>query len=1011
MNITNINVLYTGTYPLVSESLVSIASDLSIAAEIIDICYFDEHPLTADQSIVILDFCDNFDNLTRIIRKIRSAANHTSIAVVRDTEQSVPDTIRSLVSAVITHNDALDTHILHFILSTLDISPVKRQLIIMCRQIALNGNTDQFKQTADYLDDIAWILNTGTIKMIYVNPSMNHYIGLSVEESQSLSQRELFDNTSFAIISDFITQYNHQPQSRFIEYTSESTCKNGNKIHIKTAGYIFYDPHGVQCIAGISRKIEPHALPREYSIPEPINPVFADSPISIFIIDEGQIVYANNSAKHMLGLTCSDDLINTRFSDLFTKITHEYITSAHNSILNKGEFRHIHDATIRRIDDTIINTDIIAIKTEFNGKQCISVFVNDRSADIGKDDDRLFRSAVEHAPDAVLLLKGHTIVYCNQAAYTLFKVTHSAEVTGHRIYDLVHYNDVPRLRNRYDHYLSKGKRPPSEKFTYLAVDGSLLHVEATSTPFIYDNSTATLLFLKDVSLKKKAEEALLKSASYIEAIYRSTPSAIGLVSSGIICEANNQIFEMTGYTPPEIIDSPFTKLFPSHDEYARVRNKLQESSKSGKSEHFESVLSRKNGTLINVLFQGIHFPQSGNNCTYIFSALDITSRKITELKLAESETELKAIYESSPIIILLLDSSFAVRRANKAALDFAHVTEFIPGMHIEDIIRCNKFNRRDCTMQNRGCALKNILDDTLSNGIVFNSKEIILDITIDNISRQNTMYVSSQRTDIAGERMILMCIEDITENKRLIDTLQQIQKLDTIGKLAGGVAHDFNNILSALSLHVSLLLNDITITDRLRDEFTMMDTNIKRGINLTKKLLLFGRRETMKLTRIDINSLLSDLIKLLSRILGGNITINYTPSDHTAFINGDAGMIELAIINLCVNARDAMPQGGTITISTGLIDIVHPDICPVKSGLYSTITVEDNGIGLAEEEKKHIFDPFYTTKQYEIGTGLGLSVVYGIIKKHHGHITATSEKERGTRFDILIPYNNGEMEP
>jgi signal transduction histidine kinase len=256
-----------------------------------------------------------------------------------------------------------------------------------------------------------------------------------------------------------------------------------------------------------------------------------------------------------------------------------------------------------------------------------------------------------------------------------------------------------------------------------------------------------------------------------------------------------------------------------------------------------------------------------------------------------------------------------------------------------------------------------------------------------------------------------MCIEDITENKRLIDTLQQIQKLDTIGKLAGGVAHDFNNILSALSLHVSLLLKDNTITDRLRGEFTMMDTNIQRGINLTKKLLLFGRRETMKLTRIDINSLLSDLIKLLSRILGGNVTINFTPSYHTVFINGDAGMIELAIINLCVNARDAMPQGGTITISTDLINIAHPDICPVKSGAYSKITVEDNGIGLSEEAKKHIFDPFYTTKQYEIGTGLGLSVVYGIVKKHHGHITATSDKETGTRFDILIPEYNDEMAP
>ncbi|HNX57669.1 MAG TPA: PAS domain S-box protein, partial [Spirochaetota bacterium] len=571
------------------------------------------------------------------------------------------------------------------------------------------------------------------------------------------------------------------------------------------------------------------------------------------------------------------------------------------------------------------------------------------------------------------------------------------------VFDFISPGDVPRTEARFKTYLDLGKRPPKEEFTYLAVDGSLLHIEVNSLPFTYGDKPATLAFLEDISLRKKAEKALIKSASHIEAIYRSTPNVIGLVSSGVICEANNQIFEMTEYAPEEIIGTAFRNIFPTESEYQRAHKLLIESNDSESREHFETSFRKKDGSIIPVLMKGTHFSQADNDCTYIFSALDITARKTAEKILAHNKEELKIIFENSPFIILLLDSNLKLRRVNKAALDFARLDEFSDSLRIEDIIRCGKHFRGLCNDNNPSCSMRRILNETLSHGTVFSREEI----SIDNGSvDHSSLLVSSCRTEVYGEKMILLCIEDITEKKKLNETIRQMQKLDTIGRLAGGVAHDFNNILSGLLLHISLLKGDHAFQEKFGNDIRMIEANIQRGMNLTRKLLIFGRREVMNFTAIEINSIISDLVRILSRILGGNIAIEFIPSGGELRIQGDAGMIELAIINLCVNARDAMPEGGKIIITADKRLTINPESHHGEPEPFVQISLEDNGAGLSNEAKSHLFDPFFSTKQTDIGTGLGLPVVYGIIKKHHGWINAKSREGKGTRFDIYIPEHN-----
>ena len=256
--------------------------------------------------------------------------------------------------------------------------------------------------------------------------------------------------------------------------------------------------------------------------------------------------------------------------------------------------------------------------------------------------------------------------------------------------------------------------------------------------------------------------------------------------------------------------------------------------------------------------------------------------------------------------------------------------------------------------------------------------------------------------------ILMRCVvRDITEKKKLEQKIMQAQKIDSIGNLAGGVAHDFNNILASILGSSSIMRRRMDETDKWFPFVEIIETAAKRGASLTRQLLTFARRSTVEVHPVDIHAILNETVHLFERSVNPNINIVKILTPDVVVVNGDEGQIQQAMLNIFINARDAMPAGGALTIETSAVQYPDQDKNGLpgetRSGSFVSIKVVDNGIGMSKEVQQRMFEPFFTTKEQGKGTGLGLSVVYGVVNGHGGYISVQSEPERGTTFTILLP--------
>jgi signal transduction histidine kinase/ActR/RegA family two-component response regulator len=253
-------------------------------------------------------------------------------------------------------------------------------------------------------------------------------------------------------------------------------------------------------------------------------------------------------------------------------------------------------------------------------------------------------------------------------------------------------------------------------------------------------------------------------------------------------------------------------------------------------------------------------------------------------------------------------------------------------------------------------------------------------------------------------------VTDITSRKMLEEELRQAQKMEVIGQLAGGVAHDFNNILAAMTLNLGLLRVEVESPAQGESESESalhnLDELAKRASTLTSQLLLFGRRQVMQRQRLELNGALTHLLHMLERLLGEEISSSIQAAVPELWVDADLAMLEQAVMNLCLNARDAMPNGGTLTLETSLVTF---DAASVRGepksrpGQFVCLRVSDTGCGMDADIMKHLFEPFFTTKELGKGTGLGLASVYGTVHQHQGWLNVESRPEHGTTFRLYLP--------
>ena len=417
-----------------------------------------------------------------------------------------------------------------------------------------------------------------------------------------------------------------------------------------------------------------------------------------------------------------------------------------------------------------------------------------------------------------------------------------------------------------------------------------------------------------------------------------------------------------------------------------VATRLQEGNhlvRSGLSTQSEVTVDQGEGLKTYFAVKFPLFDGQGVLDGYCGIVSDVSERKNTEEQLRQSEERFSKVFHGSPVAITisrLSDGQFLdVNERTSELLGYSR-DEMVGKTDIELNLWLHEEDRRRAfaiaTRKVREPAHESTMRDREGN-----LRDVLM--SLDHIT-------------IDGEECALALTLDISERKRLETDLSHSQKMEAIGRLAGGVAHDFNNLLTAMSGYCDLLVQNLPVESVLRESAENIHRLAARAAVLTRQLLVFGRRQVIRESVIDLNAVIREMEPMLRRVIGEDITLEAHLDPNLASIRADPAQLEVAFLNLVLNARDAMPRGGRLTIETNNLSAVDEE---ARIGLV----VRDTGFGMDKRTRSHLFEPFFTTKEVGKGTGLGLSTVYSVVKQAGGHIEVVSEPGKGATFSISLP--------
>jgi two-component system, cell cycle sensor histidine kinase and response regulator CckA len=518
-------------------------------------------------------------------------------------------------------------------------------------------------------------------------------------------------------------------------------------------------------------------------------------------------------------------------------------------------------------------------------------------------------------------------------------------------------------------------------------DGSVFYADISSSSITLSGKRFLVGFFRDVSERKQREEELRMFRFSMD---QASDAVFWMNRDAGFTYVNDEACRSLGYSREELLALHLWDIDPvfPKERWAAEWEQYRKEARIG-SQRLESLHRRKDGVdfPVEVVAKHIWFDQTELHVAFV---RNITERKRTE----EARARLAKAVEQAAEAIVITDPAGAISYVNPA---FEKITGFTPEEAMGRNPHILKSGKHDAAFYRQ-------MWDLLSRGEVWTGRII-------NKKRNGTLYEEemtiSPVLDPAGKIINYVAVKrDVTQEVALETQLRQAQKMEAIGLLAGGVAHDFNNILTIIQGNASLLLNTQLLPAERADCSQQIARAAERAAGLIRQLLMFSRKQVMQPANVNLNEVVAQTAKMLQRILGEDIALqtNYAPK--LAAIWADAGMMEQVLLNLVINSRDAMPDGGRLTISTGTETLdekqahQNPDAVP---GLQVWLAVSDTGCGIPPENLARVFDPFFTTKEVGKGTGLGLATVYGIVKQHRGWITVTSEINQGTTFRICFP--------
>ncbi len=735
------------------------------------------------------------------------------------------------------------------------------------------------------------------------------------------------------------------------------------------------------------------ALRREKAF---LDELFNSAPEAVVLVDNAGIVLrANEYFTTLFGYT-REQVLGQPIDQLVAPGDMQLEAGGYTSRVARGERISV-ETVRRRKDGSLVDVSILGVPIRV-GQGQVAVYGIYRDITEQKHSERAlreseerYRTLFENAPIGLGVADAHgNLIAFNQSIL---------EPGGYAREDIMALANVAQLyadleeRSRILEVARRQGFVRREGVRFKRKDGSAYDALLSLTPITVEGRSGWHAMVEDITERKLAEQTLLREKQFSDVTIDSLPGIFYVMDAqGRLLRWNNNLLKFTGYTEEELMGMSPMDFFPEEDR-PNIERRLREVFSAGYATA-EAQLIAKDGSRVPYVFTALRATLGDQQCI-VGTAINITERRRAEDELRRSEAVYRALVDHAPYGIYLSGLDCKLLAANPALVDMLGygAEEELLGVDVQ----------HDLWADAEACS------DLLGR---FGRGEPIDGLEVDwrrKDGRRVTVRLSGRPVhgDGGGFEGYQMIAEDVTERHVLEAQLRQAQKMEAIGQLTGGIAHDFNNVLTVI------LANADLVTAALPRELTQARTDLediqaaaRRGTTLIRKLLGFSRRERLELQPADLTRLVQELSGMLRRVVPENIEIQLLAAEPDAVADADPGAIEQIVLNLATNARDAMPEGGILRIETSRtwLDEGYRATHPwVEAGEYICLTCTDTGTGMDEETREHVFEPFFTTKPPGEGTGLGMAMIYGMVKQHGGYVHVYSEPGEGTTVNVYLP--------
>lgn len=709
------------------------------------------------------------------------------------------------------------------------------------------------------------------------------------------------------------------------------------------------------------------------------------------IAPDGRIIYVNPAWLNTMGYTLEE----LRQMTIFDILHPEHKTQCMNTLKNviSGGSKENIEAVFISKDGRVVNLEGNASVRLVDGTAvaCNGIFrdITEQkkvAETLRKSEEklRLYQTLINQSNDSVEVLDSETGKFLNVNQKTCSDLGYSREeLLSMKVFDI----DPMVKPANFPEIIEELRRTGGSIWhgVHLRKDGSTFPVEV-SLKLVHLDRSYLVAVARDITERKKAE---LKYKTIIE----TTMDCFYIIDAqqGNILEVNDAYCSLIGYSRDELLKMSLRDV-EAAEKPEEIAQHMQRIMTNG-SDRFETFHRTKDGRILNIETSVNYMREA--NMFFVFMH-DLTERKKMEDQVFQIKQDWEETFNIITDMITVHDKDFNIIRYNKAA-------EKILGLSFLNITKEKCYNFYHGTAcAPAGCPSCMTFKTGVPSTVELFEPHLNMFIEIRAIPRFDSEH------NLIG---LIHVVRDITEHKKVENHLRQSQKMEAVGQLAGGVAHDFNNIITAIIGYSSIMKMKAGEDEYFRGLIDNVLAASEKAANLVQSLLAFSRKQVSNPEPVRINEIIKSIQKLLSIAAGEDIELKIELTEDL-IVTADIVQIEQVMMNLCTNARDAMPAGGTLTIKTGSAELTRDFITAHgygEEGRYALISVSDTGVGMDENTRQRIFEPFFTTKEFGKGTGLGLSIVYGIIKQHKGYITCQSEQGKGTTFNIYLPVVKAAM--